>query len=117
MNKPVHSGPSIVEFNTLVMYKLWYDYDYVKPKCEEKVKLCYIDKKVLFSRQQPMIFIKKLWKMLKQYLILPTINSKDDYLKGKKVIELMKNELGGNIMKELFRLRAKTYGYLTDDEK
>ena len=55
--------------------------------------------------------------MLKQYLILPTINSKDDYLKGKKVIELMKNEPGGNIMKELFRLRAKTYGYLTDDEK
>ena len=50
MNKPVHSGPSILEFNTLVMYKPWYDYDYVKPKCEEKVKLCYIDKKVLFSR-------------------------------------------------------------------
>ena len=38
-------------------------------------------------------------------------------LKGqnKKVIGLMEDELGGNIMKNLFGLRAKTYSYLIDD--
>ena len=35
--------------------------------------------------------------------------------KNKKVIRLMKDELGGQIMKELFRLRAKTYSYLKDN--
>ena len=35
--------------------------------------------------------------------------------KNKKVIELMKDELGGKIMKKIFGLRAKTYSYLIDD--
>ena len=33
----------------------------------------------------------------------------------KKVIRLMKDELGGNIMTELLALRPEAYSYLTDD--
>ena len=35
--------------------------------------------------------------------------------KDKKVIGLIKDELGGKIMTKFARLRAKTYSYLTDD--
>ena len=35
--------------------------------------------------------------------------------KYKTVIELMKDELGGKIMREFVALRPKTYSYLMDD--
>ena len=41
MNKPVYLGLSILESSKILMYEFWYDY--VKPKYDEKAKLCYID--------------------------------------------------------------------------
>ena len=48
--------------------------------------------------------------------MLQNINSIDHFLKKmKKVIELMKEILGGKISTKIFKLRAKTYSFLIDD--
>ena len=54
----------------------------------------------------------KIW-----YFKFDTLKQIDDFLKEKneKVIRLMKDELGGNIMKEYVGLRVKTYSYLKDN--
>ena len=41
MNKPIYLGLSILEISKLIMYEFWYDY--MKPKYDDNVKLCYLD--------------------------------------------------------------------------
>ena len=41
ISKPVYLGLSILELSKIVMYQFWCDY--VKPKYDEKAKLCYMD--------------------------------------------------------------------------
>ena len=41
MNKPVYLGMSILDISKMLMYKFWYDY--IKPKYEDRAKLCYTD--------------------------------------------------------------------------
>ena len=41
MNKPIYLGLSILEISKILMYKCWYDY--MKPKHNNDVKLCYMD--------------------------------------------------------------------------
>ena len=40
-SKHVCLGLSVLELSKILMYEFWYDY--VKPKCGEKAKLCYMD--------------------------------------------------------------------------
>ena len=39
MNKPLYLGMSILDISKTLMYKFWYDY--IKPKYEDRSKLCY----------------------------------------------------------------------------
>ena len=41
MNKPVYLVMSILDISKTLMYEFWYDY--IKPKCKDKAKLCYMD--------------------------------------------------------------------------
>ena len=41
MNEPVFLGLSILELSKILMYEFWYGY--IKPKHNEKAKLCYIN--------------------------------------------------------------------------
>ena len=41
MNKPIYLGLSILEISKILIYEFWYDY--MKPKYNDNVKLCYMD--------------------------------------------------------------------------
>ena len=41
MNKPIYLGLSILEISKILMHEFWYDY--MKPKYNNNVKLCYTD--------------------------------------------------------------------------
>ena len=41
MNKPVFLGMSILDISKTLMYKFWQDF--IKPKYEDRAKLCYTD--------------------------------------------------------------------------
>ena len=115
INKPVYSGLSILDLSKIVMYEFWYDY--VKPKYGENVQVCYIDTNSFIVH----VKIDDIYKDTAEDVEtrFDTSNFEIDRPlpkgKNKKVIGLMKDELGGQIMKEFVGLRAKTYSYLKDN--
>ena len=115
MNKPVNLVLSILELSNILFYKFWYNY--VKRKCVERVKLFYVNTDS-FS-----VYIKTedVYKDITEFYTSSyelECNSIDRSLpkgKIKKLIGLMKNELGLKIMTKLVGLRPKIYSYLIDD--
>ena len=117
MNKSVYLGLLISEISKTMMYEFWHDY--MKPKYGDNVKLCYMDTDSYIMHIKTEDFYKDIANVVEirfdtsNYEVnrpLPTGNKK-------KVIGLMKDELGGKIMTEFVALRPKTYSYLTDDCK
>ena len=114
MNKPVCLGLSILEFSEILMYDFWYDY--VKRKYGEKAKSCYMDRNSFIVYIKTDDFYKDIAEDVETRF--DTSNYELDRLlpkgKNKKVIGLMKDELGGKIMTIFVGLRIKTYSCLID---
>ena len=116
MNKPVYLGLLILELSKILMYEFWYDY--VKSKYGEKAKLCYVDTYIVYIVHIKTDHIYKSvakdvetrfgYSNYELYRPLPKA-------KNKKLIGLMKDELGGKIMANFVGLRVRTYSYLIDD--
>ena len=115
MNKPVSLGSSILDVIKTVIYEFWYDY--VKSKYGEKAKICYMDTSS---------FIVPIKTDDNYKDIAEDVETRFDTLyfeldrsfpnaKTKKVIALMKDDLGGKIMKHFVGLSAKFYSYLIDE--
>ena len=117
MNKPIYLGLSILEISKLLMYEFWYDY--MKSKYGNNVKLSYMDTDSLIMNIKTEDFYKDIANDVEKRF--DTSNYEVDRPlstgKNKKVIGLMKDELGGKIITEFVTLRPKTYSYLTDDCK
>ena len=117
MNKPIYLGLSISEISKLLMYEFWYDY--IKPKYGNNVKLCYLDTDSFIMNIKTEDFYKDIANDVEKRFDTSNyeVNRPLPTGKNKKVIGLMKDELGGKIITEFVTLRPKTYSYLTDDCK
>ena len=115
MKKPIYLGLSILEISKIIMYEFWYDY--IKRKYGDMVKLCYMDTDSLIMNIKTKDFYKDIAQDVEERFDTSNYDVDRPLLKGKnkKVIGLMKDELGGGIITEFVALRPKTYSYMTDE--
>ena len=125
MNKPVYLGQAILDLSKIVMYE--FHYDYMKQKYPEALTLCYMDTDSLIYDMETDDFYKDTAEDVKDRFDTSGYNPEGYYVPGtaarshrglpvglnKKVIGLMKDELGGEIMTEFVTLRPKMYAYKT----
>ena len=126
MNKPIYLGLSILEISKILMYEFWYDY--MKPKYNDDVRLCYMDTDSFVMDIKTNDFYKDIANDVENRFDTSNyeVNTSETSAlarrplptgKNKKVIGLMKDELRGKIITEFVTLRPKTYSFLTDDGK
>ena len=97
------------------MYEFWYDY--VKNKYDSRASLCYMDTDSFVINIKTKDFYEDISKNVKERF------NTSNYIYdrplpigvNKKVVGLMKDELGGGIITEFVALRPKAYSYKTDD--
>ena len=114
MNKPVYLGQAILELSKIVMYE--FHCDYMVPKYGlEKLKLCYMDTDSLVYDIKTEDFYQDIANDVEARFDTSGYSKTDFRLLpiglNKKVIGLMKDELGGKIMTEFVALRPKLYSY------
>ena len=119
MNKPVYLGQAILDLSKTLMYE--FHYDYMRPKYGSKVKLCYMDTDSFVYEIETKDFYRDIAKDVEKRFDTSGY-SKDEnrplpIRENKKVIGLMKDELGGKIMTEFVALRAKMYAYRKIDKE
>ena len=115
VNKPVYQGMSILDI------EFWYDY--IKPKYGNNVQLCNTDTDSFIIHIKTEDFYEDIANDVEKRFDTSNYECNSIEIdrplpkgKNKKVIGLMKDELGGKIMTEFIALRPKTYAYLMDDD-
>ena len=114
MNKPVNLGQAILDLSKAIMYE--FHYDYIKRKYDDdKLKLCYMDTdSMIYSRGIEDFYTDIADDVETRFDTSDYPNDGSRPLpigKNKKVIGLMKDDLGGEIMKELVSLQPYMYSY------
>ena len=91
----------------------------MKLKYANNVKLCYMDTDSFITNIKTNDFYKDISNDVENRFDTSNyeVNRPLPTGKNKKVIGLMKDELGGKIITEFVTLRPKTYSFLTDDGK
>ena len=99
------------------MYEFWYDY--MKPKYDNNIKVCYMHTDSFMMNIKTNDFYKDIASDVENRFDTSNyeVNRPLPMGRNKKVIGLMKDELGGKMITEFVTLRPKTYSYLTDDGK
>ena len=115
MNKSIYLGLSILEISKTLMYEFWYDY--VKPKYYDNFKLCYMDRDSFITNIKTNDFYENIANDVENRFDTSNyeVNRPLPMGNNKKVIGLIKDELGGKIITEFVTLRPKPYSFLTVD--
>ena len=115
MNKPIYLGMSILNISKITMYDFWYDY--IKNKYGEKANLCYTDTDSFIINVKTEDFYKDISEnAIERFDTSNYIHVRPLPMGvNKKVLVLMKDELGGAIITEFVALRPKPYSYKTED--
>ena len=101
MNKPAYLSMSILDISKTLMYEFWYDH--IKPKYQDKAKLCYMDTDSFIFYIKTEDFYKDIANDVEKWFDTSNYD-KDDKKplpigKNKKVNGLFKGELEGKIIK------------------
>ena len=116
MNKPVYLRLSALNISKAVMSE--FRYDHIKLKYGEKAKLCYMYTDSFIVHVKTDDIYKDITEAVETWF--DTTNDEIDrslpIRKNKQLIGLMKDELGGKIMKTNVGIKAKTYSYLKDND-
>ena len=112
MNKLVYLGFSIFEISKRLMHEFWYDY--IKPKYQNNARLYYMDTDSFIIYAKTEEFYEDISNDVEKRFDTSNYGVNRPLLMGKnrKVIALMKDELGGKTMTEFVALRPKAYSYL-----
>ena len=101
------------------MYEFWYDY--LKPKYQDKVKLCYMETDSFIIHIETDDFFEDIASDVDKWFDTSKYDKNDNRPltigKNKKVIGKFKDELNGMIMTEFIALRAKTYAFVQINEE
>ena len=110
LSKPIYLGQSILDLSKTSMYD--FHYDYVKPKYGDSARLLFTDTDSLCYEIKTDNFYENIADDVPARF--DTSNyPKDHPIAGhnKKVLGMMKDEAGGNIITEFVGLRSKLYAY------
>ena len=93
MNKPVYLGQAILDISRTLMYEVWYDY--IKPKYQEKARLCYMDTYSFIMHIKTENFYKDIANDVEKWFDTSNYdkNDKRPIGKNKQVIGYFKDEL------------------------
>ena len=117
MNKPIYLGLAILSLSKIKMYEYWYDD--VKPKYGDRIRFYHMDTDSFIMYIKIEDFYKDIAKDVEKVYHTSnyTVERPLPIGQNKRIIGLMKDELGGKIRKEFIGLRPKFYSNLTDDGK
>ena len=113
MDKPIYLGQAILDISKTLIYEFWYDY--LKPKYQDKVKLCYIDTDSYTLHIETNGFFADIANNVDEWFDTSKYDKNNNRPlpigKNKKVIGKIKDELNGKIITEFIALRGKTYTF------
>ena len=113
MDKPIAVGQAILDISKTLMYEFWYDY--LKPKYQDNVKLCYMDTDSFVLQINTDDYFKDISNDVIEWFDTSNFDKIDNRPLeigiNKKVIGKFKDELGGKVLTEFVAPRAKSYAY------